>query len=985
MTGDFRGDISVSKASAKKLVIVESPTKAKTIRRFLPGEYQVEASMGHVRDLPASAAEIPEELKSKPWARLGVRIEDGFEPLYVVSPRKKQVVTQLKKALKAASELYIATDEDREGESIGWHLVELLEPKVPVRRMVFHEITADAILHALEQTRSIDRNLVDAQETRRVLDRLVGYSISPLLWKKIAPKLSAGRVQSVAVRLMVLREQERLRFVPAAYWDLKARLARAVRSQAGETAATPFEAVLTHHQGVRLASGRDFDPDTGRLKDGLDAGHNVLLLQEDQARDIAERAADSPFAVRSIEEREAKRSPAPPFTTSTLQQESSRKLGLSARDTMRVAQGLYENGYITYMRTDSTNLSQEAIDGSRGAIESLYGREYLSPEPRRYATRSKSAQEAHEAIRPAGREMRTADALGLSGRERQVYDLIWKRTVACQMAEARLKFVTATIDARLGDDETATFRASGRTTLFPGFFRAYVEGSDDPDAALEEREQPLPALAEGDSLDCLGVEADGHETKPPARYTEASLVKLLESEGIGRPSTYASIIDTVIGRGYARKSGTQLVPTFVAFATNNLLEHQFRQLVDTEFTANMEQALDDIAAGALEATPYLKDFYLGEQGIESRVKGGLEEIDAREISTVRSPKWEPYIVRVGRFGPYIEGELDGERATASIPEDIAPADLTRERLEELLVEGNKGDLVLGEFPGTDQPMLLRRGRYGPYLQLGEEGDKGAKPKRMSIPRDVDPGEVGPELAAALLALPREIGQDPETGEVIEASIGRFGPYVKRGRTFASLAKEDDVLEVTLERALELLARKRGRNEPLKVLGKHPESGADVELHEGRYGPYVKHGKTNASLPKDQDPDTATLEQALELLAAREAQGGKTKGRRGKAAGKATTKGGRKKAGAKGKSKSTASKPSGPKATSDDLRPYLGELEDTTAQVVRGLEGMDGPKRPVEDVADSLGLAEEEVRSLHKRGMFKLRMAYGKARKSAEAA
>jgi DNA topoisomerase-1 len=969
----------VSKAEPKKLVIVESPTKARTIRRFLPGDYQVEASMGHVRDLPASAAEIPEEFKSKPWARLGVRIEDGFEPLYVVSPRKKQVVSQLKKALKGASELYIATDEDREGESIGWHLVELLEPKVPVRRMVFHEITADAIRGALEETRSIDHHLVDAQETRRVLDRLVGYTISPLLWKKIAPKLSAGRVQSVAVRLMVLREQERLRFVPASYWDLKARLARA----AGEKAA-PFEAVLTQFGGVRLASGRDFDPDTGQLKDGLEVGRDVLLLQEGKARDIAERAGRAPFEVRTIEERMAKRSPAPPFTTSTLQQEASRKLGLSARDTMRIAQGLYENGHITYMRTDSTNLAQEAIEGSRAAIERLYGRDYLSSQPRQYATKSKSAQEAHEAIRPAGREMRTADAIGLSGRERQVYDLIWKRTLACQMAEARLKFVTATIDARLDDGDTATFRASGRTTIFPGFFRAYVEGSDDPDAALEEREQPLPELAEGDALDCHGVEADGHETKPPARFTEASLVKLLESEGIGRPSTYASIIDTVINRGYARKNAQQLVPTFTAFATNNLLESQFRQLVDTEFTANMEQALDDIAAGVLDATPYLKNFYLGDQGIESRVQGGLEAIDAREISTIRSPKWEPYLVRVGRFGPYAEGELGGERATASIPDDIAPADLTRERLEELVVEGNKGDLVLGEFPGSDKPMLLKRGRFGPYLQLGEEGEGGAKPQRMSIPAGMNPGEVDFELAVSLLSLPRVVGVHPETGDPIEASIGRYGPFVKHGNKYASLTKEDDVLEVGLERALELLAKKRGRREPLRVVGKHPETGEDVELHEGRFGPYVKHGGTNASLGRGQDPEGLGLDEALELLAAREAKDGATdrKSTRGRK-GATKAKGGAKKTAAKKTAKRKAAKP-GPKATTDDLKPFLGELEGTVAQVVRRIEGMDGAKQDVAQIADALGLPEEEVKALHKRGMFKLRMAFGKSRRAAAA-
>ncbi|MEX2543444.1 MAG: type I DNA topoisomerase [Trueperaceae bacterium] len=973
----------MSKAAPTKLVIVESPTKARTIRRFLPGEYQVEASMGHVRDLPASAAEIPEEFKSKAWARLGVRVEDGFEPLYIVSPRKKQVVTQLKKALKGATELFIATDEDREGESIGWHLVELLEPTVPVRRMVFHEITADAILRALDETRAIDRHLVDAQETRRVLDRLVGYTISPLLWKKIAPKLSAGRVQSVAVRLMVLREHERLRFVPAGYWDLKARLARAARPASDSGPGAAFEAVLTHLKGIRLASGRDFDPDSGQLKVGLDAGNNVLLLQESRAEDIAAKAEHAPFTVRSVEERQAKRSPAPPFTTSTLQQEASRKLGMSARDTMRVAQGLYENGHITYMRTDSTNLAQEAIDGSRQAIEALYGKEYLSPAARQYATKSKSAQEAHEAIRPAGRDMRTADAIGLAAREKQLYDLIWKRTVASQMAEARLKFVTATIDADLGEDDIATFRATGRTTIFPGFFRAYVEGSDDPEAALEEREQPLPDLTEGDALDSHGVEAAGHETKPPARYTEASLVKLLESEGIGRPSTYASIIDTVINRGYARKNASQLVPTFTAFAVNNLLEHQFRQLVDTEFTANMEQALDDIAAGALDATPYLKRFYLGEQGLESRVKIGLEEIDAREISTIRSPKWDPYLVRVGRFGPYVEGTLEGERATTSIPEDAAPADLTRERLEEMLVEGNKGDLVLGEFPGTDQSMLLKRGRYGPYLQLGEATDNGAKPKRMSIPAGTDPGEVGPELATALLSLPRPLGTHPESGQPVEASIGRYGPYVKHGRTFASLGKEDDVLEVTLERGLELLAKKRGRSEPLKVLGKHPVSGEDVELHEGRYGPYVKHEKTNASLSRDQSPETVTLEEALELLAAREAKGGKGKGGRKKTAAKskvAATKGSK----AKGK-KAKPKKPAGPKATPKDLRAFLGELEETTAEVVRRIEGLDGEKRPVADVADSLGLAEEEVKALHKRGMFKLRMAYGKARKAAEPA
>ncbi|MEJ2666979.1 MAG: type I DNA topoisomerase [Deinococcales bacterium] len=528
-----------------RLVIVESPTKARTIRRFLPPEYRVEASMGHVRDLPASASEIPKELKRMPWARLGVNVEEGFKPLYVVSPRKKSVVSNLRSALASAEELYIATDEDREGESIGWHLVEVLKPDVPVKRMVFHEITEDAIRDALDATRDIDAHLVDAQETRRVLDRLVGYSISPLLWKKIAPRLSAGRVQSVAVRLLVMREKDRMRFMPAAYWDLRAQLSK---RGAG------FEAVLTHLGGVRLAGGRDFDPDSGALKAGLEAGRDVLLLDAARSASLATAAQDAAWRVAGVDERHATRSPSAPFTTSTMQQEAGRKLGLAARETMRVAQELYENGYITYMRTDSTHLSQEAIDGSRSAIARRYGEDYLNARPRQFKGTARNAQEAHEAIRPAGKSMRTAEEHGLKGVQAALYDLVWKRTVATQMADARLKFVTARIQADTAQGE-ATFRASGRTTLFPGYFRAYVEGSDDPEAALEDREQPLPELAEGDVLDIVEVSAEGHETKPPARFTEASLVKLLESEGIGRPSTYASIIDTIQRRGYARKNG----------------------------------------------------------------------------------------------------------------------------------------------------------------------------------------------------------------------------------------------------------------------------------------------------------------------------------------------------------------------------------------------------------------------------------------------
>ncbi|RMH63815.1 MAG: type I DNA topoisomerase [Bacteroidetes bacterium] len=852
----------------KRLVVVESPTKARTIRNFLPPEYQVEASMGHVRDLPSSASEIPSRLKDEAWARLGVRVDNGFEPLYVIPAGKRKVVNGLKAALKGAEELYIATDEDREGESIGWHLLEVLNPRVPVRRMVFHEITEEAILEALRRTRSINQHLVDAQETRRVLDRLVGYTISPLLWKKIAPRLSAGRVQSVAVRMLVLREKERIAFVPAQYWDLKADLVQDYQ---------PFQAVMTHWRGIRLATGRDFDADTGRLKPGLEAGKDVLLLGEADARDLAERLPEAPWRVARVEERVVTRSPAPPFITSTLQQEASRKLNLSARQTMQVAQRLYENGYITYMRTDSTVLSTEALEAARRAVEQRYGRDYLSPSPRQFAGKVRNAQEAHEAIRPAGKAMRTADDLGLSGVEARLYDLIWKRTVASQMADARLRLVTAHIEAGEGDD-VATFRASGRSIVFPGFFRAYVEGSDDPEAALEDREQPLPDLREGDTPACRRVEPVGHETKPPARYTEATLVKQLEQEGIGRPSTYATIIDTIMQRGYVRKQGNQLVPTFTAFATNNLLEKQFEQLVDTGFTAEMEQILDDIAEGKREATPYLRAFYKGEDGLERRVEQALDQVDAREVSTLSFPKWGPYVVRVGKYGPYVEGELDGERVTASLPEDLAPGDLTAEQLEELLKAGNAEDRVLGIHPETDMPILLRKGPYGPYVQLGDDEQEG-KPKRMSLPKGVEPGEVTRQMAIDLLSLPRTLGKHPETGQDVRVNIGRYGPYAQHGSTFASLKKDDDIFSIDLDRALELIAEKEAKNKPLRVLGTHPESGEVVEVWNGRYGPYVKHKRTNATIPKDRDPEGITMEEALELLREREASRGKRGGRR----------------------------------------------------------------------------------------------------------
>ena len=850
----------------KRLVVVESPTKARTIRKFLPAGYQVEASMGHIRDLPSSASEIPAKVKKEKWARLGVNVEDGFTPLYVVPSDKKKVVKQLKDALKDADELYLATDEDREGESIGWHLLEVLKPTVPVKRMVFHEITKDAILKALEQTRELDTRLVDAQEARRVLDRLVGYSVSPVLWKKIAPKLSAGRVQSVAVRVLVEREWERLDFISASYFDLAATL-----DQAG----VQFEAKMTHRGDRRLATGKDFDEKTGKLLEKSDA----LVLGEDDAVALAGRLKDASWRVSEVEQKKARRSPAAPFITSTLQQEANRKIGMSARRTMQTAQKLYEQGHITYMRTDSPTLSSEAIGAARAAVEARYGAEYLSAKPRQFTGKVRNAQEAHEAIRPAGTQMRTRKELNLSGDEAKLYDLIWKRTVASQMAEARLLRTRATILAGEGTDDESTFRSTGQVVEFPGFFRAYVEGRDDPNAALDDRDNPLPALAEGDTPACQAVEAVGHETKPPARYTDASLVQALEKAGVGRPSTYASIIDTVVRRGYVVREKNQLVPTFTGFATTNLLAKNFDRLVDTDFTARMEEELDEIAAGQEQRGPYLERFFNGPEGLEKRVEQGVETIDPREISTMRHAKWGEYEVRVGRYGPYTAGP-DGQ--TASMPPEIAPADVTEETLA-TLINANDDERPLGIHPTAEMPVLLKQGPYGPYVQLGD--DEETKPKRTSLPKGTEPGDVDLDLAVQLLNLPRELGLHPETGNPIKANIGRYGPYVQHERTFASLkpTEGDNVLTVELERALELIAQKRQKAAPLRTLGAHPESGKPIDVFEGRYGPYVKHVKTNATIPKDMDKDEITLEQAVELVNAKAAKGGgKRKPKRKKA-------------------------------------------------------------------------------------------------------
>ena len=847
----------------KRLVVVESPTKARTIRKFLPAGYQVEASMGHVRDLPSSAAEIPEAVKKEKWARLGVNVDDGFTPLYVVPADKRKTVKLLKDALKGADELYLATDEDREGESIGWHLLQVLQPKVPVKRMVFHEITKEAILRALDETRDLDTRLVDAQEARRILDRLVGYSVSPVLWRKIAPKLSAGRVQSVAVRVLVEREWERLDFMSATYTDLAATL---------EQGGTRFEAKMTHLGERRLATGKDFDENTGNLKKGAD----VLALAAADGGALAVRLKDGPWRVSDVEQKKTTRSPGAPFITSTLQQEANRKLGMSARRTMQTAQKLYEQGHITYMRTDSPTLSTEALDAARAAVERRYGKEFLSPQPRQFSAKVRNAQEAHEAIRPAGTKMQTRAELGLSGDEGAVYDLVWKRTVASQMAVARLLQTRATILASEGTPDASTFRASGQVVEFPGFFRAYVEGKDDPSAALDDRDNPLPVLAVNDRPACRAVEAVRHETKPPARYTDASLVQKLEAEGVGRPSTYASILDTIVFRGYVTRVGNQLVPTFTAFATTNLLEKNFEKLVDTQFTARMESELDEIAGGDEQTRPYLERFFNGADGLQAQIAAGNETIDPRGISTIRHAKWDPYEIRVGRYGPYAAGPDDDKRG--SLPPDLAPADVTREDLEAVLDAGGD-ERVVGIHPEAGLPILLKQGPYGPYVQLGEDEElppgtkpaKGApKPKRASLAKGTPLDAVDVAMAVDLLRLPRAIGEHPETGKPIVSNLGRFGPYVQHERTFASLKDGvDDVLTVTLERALELIAQKAQKNAPLRRLGEHPVTGEPVEIYEGRYGAYVKHEKTNATIPKEVDKDTLTLADALVLVAAKE--------------------------------------------------------------------------------------------------------------------
>ncbi len=852
-------------ASKKKkgLVIVESPAKARKIAGFLGNAYDVRASMGHVRDLPEKAADIPAAMKKEAWTRLGVNVDNEFSPLYIVSPAKKKVVKELKALLKDAEELYIATDEDREGESIGWHLVDILQPKVPVKRMTFSEITKKAIIEALDNTRQIDMNQVEAQETRRILDRLYGYTLSPLLWTKVRRGLSAGRVQSVAVRVLVQRELERRAFRSGSYWDLKATI---------KADSDTFESQLWTVDGQRVATGKDFDEHTGKIKDGS----KVLLLDEDTARNLQKKLLNESWTVSKVEHRTQKRKPPAPFTTSTLQQEANRKLNMSARETMQTAQRLYEDGNITYMRTDSVTLSQEAITATRGRIESNYGQNFLSPDVRQYSNKQKNAQEAHEAIRPAGTEMKTADELNLSAREAKLYDMIWKRTMATQMAEAELRFDTVTLQA--GETE---FRASGRKVIFPGYFRAYVEGSDDPEAALEDQDSTLPDVSEGTKLDCSEIDPLGHETKPPARYTEASLVRKLEQEGVGRPSTYASIIGTIQDRGYVRKVSNQLVPTFTALAVINLLEKYFPDMVDLQFTAEMEQSLDDISNGEGEKLPYLNKFYSGEEGLGQQVESKKETIDPREVCTLKLDSLTS-AVRVGRYGPFLEAEEEGETFNASLPDDLAPADLNDEMASKLIELKKMGPQSLGMHPEEGLPIFVLSGPFGPYLQLGEvvEGAE-KKPKRVSIPKNIEPTEIKLEKAIDLISLPKRLGHHPEDNKVVNAGIGRFGPYVQHAGKYKGLGKEDDVLTIELDRAVELLklAKTRAAPTPIKELGKHPESEEPIAIFEGRYGPYVKCGKLNATIPKDNDPQALTLAEAVNMINDKAAKTGKKVGKK----------------------------------------------------------------------------------------------------------
>ncbi len=911
----------------KPLVIVESPAKARTIAGYLGDDYTVESSIGHIRDLPRNAADVPSAYKGEPWARLGVDTHNDFKPLYIVSPEKKEQVRNLKALLADASELYLATDEDREGEAIAWHLLEVLSPRVPVRRMVFHEITPEAIQRAIDEPRELDRRLVDAQEARRILDRLYGYEVSPVLWKKVMPRLSAGRVQSVATRIVVERERARMAFHSATYWDLDGTFT-AVETDDDTVAPNSFGATLVALDGTRLVTGKDFG-DTGTL-----SRDDVVHLDEAAATDLAAEPDGADFAVRSVERKPYTRRPYAPFMTSTLQQEAGRKLRFSSARTMSIAQRLYENGYITYMRTDSTNLSDTALSAARAHISERYGDAYLPESPRRYAKKVKNAQEAHEAIRPAGDRFRTPDQVrsSVGSDEARLYELVWQRTVASQMTDARGESVQVRLGATSRSGRDAEFAASGRTITFGGFLRAYVAGSDDPDSEADNAERILPDLVEGAALVAEAVEPKGHETQPPARFTEASLVRRLEELGVGRPSTYAAIIGTIQDRGYVWKKGTALVPSFTAFAVVTLLEEHFGNLVDYAFTARMEDDLVELAGGGQESIPWLTRFYFGASagtparpagprgsggtpeggdgnggngtgdgsggdrglGLHPLVAANLGDIDARAVNSIplgTDGEGRDVVARVGRYGPYLERGTD----TTSIPDDLPPDELTVARAGELL-DAPSGDRVLGDDPGTGLPVIARSGRFGPYVQLGEmpEGNvaKADKPKTASLFATMGLDTVGLDDALRLLSLPRVVGVDAD-GEEITAQDGRCGPYLKKGSESRSLERESQLFDIGLDEAKRVMAepkRRGGRRAaaPLKELGDDPASGQPVVVKDGRFGPYVTDGEANASLRKGDTVEEIDIDRAAELLAERRARGPAKKKRGAKKAPKKAT-------------------------------------------------------------------------------------------------
>ena len=904
MAGDDRtGD----PGSVRRLVIVESPTKARKIAGYLGRNYIVESSRGHIRDLPRGAADVPAKYKGEKWARTGVNVDNDFEPLYVVSPDKKAVVTELKNLLKGVDELYLATDGDREGEAIAWHLLETLKPSVPVKRMVFHEITEPAIREAAANPRDLDTDLVDAQETRRILDRLYGYEVSPVLWKKVGPKLSAGRVQSVATRIIVQRERERMAFRSAAYWDVLAELDASVSDP---NAAPPrFNARLVAVAGKRVASGRDFDS-LGAVR----KPDEVIVLDEAEATALATGLRGAPLTVASVEEKPYTRRPYPPFMTSTLQQEAGRKLRFSSERTMSVAQRLYENGYITYMRTDSTTLSQSAINAARDQARQLYGEEYLHPSPRQYTRKVKNAQEAHEAIRPAGDTFATPGALHseLDADGFRLYELIWQRTVASQMADARGTTLSLRINGDEPDGRQVTFSASGRTITFPGFLKAYVETVDEQAGGeADDAESRLPQLREGQRVDAVTLTPDGHATNPPARYTEASLIKALEELGIGRPSTYSSIIKTIQDRGYVVKKGSALVPSWVAFAVTGLLEQHFARLVDYDFTAAMEDELDEIASGHEHRTNWLHNFYFGGEhgvphsiaragGLKKLVGINLEGIDARGVNSIQlfnDAEGRPVYVRVGKNGAYLERMITGEDGEptpqrANLSEEITPDELSLELAETLFATPQEGR-VLGVDPESGHEIVARDGRYGPYVTevlppppdedggvSAKKGKKptGPKPRTGSLLRSMDLQTITLDDALKLLSLPRLVGVDPQSGEEITAQNGRYGPYLKRGTDSRSLATEEQIFDITLDEALRIYAepKRRGRQgvaaPPLRELGNDSATGKPMVIKDGRFGPYVTDGETNASLRKGDDVLTITDERAAELLADRRARG-----------------------------------------------------------------------------------------------------------------